>query len=549
MPAPVSEGMPLRNYRLHRYVSAFCPHCHAEDPTAPLDSVARLSGYLVEEEGHIWLVRACQRHGRVVTLYDESPEILRYLEEWTAPTKAHIPDRPGNFAPIPYGYLAGLPEMQTQHTCVLLEDVIQGCNLRCPTCFADSSPDQAGIVPVADVLANVDARLSRENGKLDVIMVSGGEPTIHPEITTVLSELVSRPINRILLNTNGLRIARDDALLGWLAEHRDRVEVYLQYDGRRASSYRAHRGGDLVRWKESAVDRLSEAGVFTTLTMTAALGVNDDEIGAVVRRSIETPYIAGVSIQPMFGSGRSAEFDPMDRLTHTGVLARLGPQTDGLVDWHDLTALPCSHPHCCSVGYLVRTDSGEWRSIVRIIGHDQMKEHLGLMSNRIGDWQLAPQVRELVRQSLLGLLSNEASLAQPRVWGLLRDVCQNCDLGMTTLVRLAGEGLTGQNHKIRQMMAERIKRITVKPFMDVNTMIEERLTQCCVHVGTRADDDLDQCAPFCAVQAWPALSEQKLSRRAAVRELQMAARADLPFAGAAGNAQSWELSLIQEGDR
>ena len=365
MPAPVSEGMPVRNYRLHRYVSAFCPHCHAEDPTAPLDSVARLSGYLVEEEGHIWLVRACQRHGRVVTLYDESPEILRYLEEWTAPTKAHIPDRPGNFAPIPHGYLGGLPEMQTQHTCVLLEDVIQGCNLRCPTCFADSSPDQVGIVPVADVLANVDARLSRENGKLDVIMVSGGEPTIHPEITTVLSELVSRPINRILLNTNGLRIARDDALLGWLAEHRDRVEVYLQYDGRRASSYRAHRGGDLVRWKESAVDRLSEAGVFTTLTMTAALGVNDDEIGAVVRRSIETPYIAGVSIQPMFGSGRSAEFDPMDRLTHTGVLARLGPQTDGLVDWHDLTALPCSHPHCCSVGYLVRTDSGEWRSIVR----------------------------------------------------------------------------------------------------------------------------------------------------------------------------------------
>ena len=549
MPAPVSAGMPLRNYRLHRYVTAFCPHCHAEDPTAPLDAVARLSGYLVEEEGRIWLVRACQRHGRVVTLYDESPEILRYLEEWTAPTKAHIPDRPGNFAPIPQGYLGGLPEMQTQHTCVLLEDVIQGCNLRCPTCFADSSPDQVGIVPVADVLANVDARLSRENGKLDVIMVSGGEPTIHPEITAVLSELASRPINRILLNTNGLRIARDDALLGWLAEHRDRVEVYLQYDGRRASSYRAHRGGDLVRWKEGAVDRLSEAGVFTTLTMTAALGVNDDEIGAVVRRSIETPYIAGVSIQPMFGSGRSTDFDPMDRLTHTGVLARLGPQTGGLVDWHDLTALPCSHPHCCSVGYLVRTDSGEWCSIVGIIGHDQMKEHLGLMSNRIGDWQLAPQARELVRQSLLGLLSNEASLAQPKVWGLLRDVCQNCDLGMTTLVRLAGEGLTGQNHKIRQMMAERIKRITVKPFMDVNTMIEERLTQCCVHVGTRADDDLDQCAPFCAVQAWPALSEQKLSRRAAVRELQMAARADQPFAGAAGSTPSWEQSLIQEGDR
>lgn len=515
-----TEGMPLRSYQIHRYVNAFCPHCPSDD----LASVQRLSGYLVEEEGRIWLVRACRTHGRVVTLYDESPEILRYLEEWTAPTKAHIPDRPGNFVPIPEGYLYGLPEMQTQHTCVLLEDVIQGCNLRCPTCFAASAPDQSGIVPVTEVLANVDTRLSREGGKLDVVMISGGEPTIHPEITTILSEIATRPVNRILLNTNGIRIAQDDALLGWLADHRDRVEVYLQYDGRRPESYRAHRGGDLVRWKEAAVDRLSEAKVFMTLTMTVGLGVNDDEIGAVVQRCLDTPYVGGVSIQPVFGSGRSAGIDPMQRLTHTGVLARLGPQTDGVVTWRDLTALPCSHPHCASVGYLFKTDSGDWRSLTQIIGHDQLKDYLGLVSNRIGDWQIAPQMRGLVKQSLLGLLSNEASLAQPRVWDLLKDVCTNCDLGMPTLMRLATDGLTGNNRKVRAMMADRIKRISIKPFMDLNTMIEERLTQCCVHVGTVGDDAGQQCAPFCAVQAWAPLGDQKLARVAAARELQVVSR-------------------------
>ena len=271
-------------------------------------------------------------------------------------------------------------------------------------------------------------------------------------------------------------------------------------------------------WKEAAVDRLSSAEVFSTLTMTASLGVNDDEIGAVVLRALETPYVGGVSIQPQFGSGRSAGINPMDRLTHTGVLARLGPQTDGLVGWRDLTALPCSHPHCCSVGYLIRTDNGQWRSLTSIIGHEQLKAHLGLVSNRIGDWQLAPQIRELVKQSLLGLLSDQASLAQPRVWGLLRDVCENCDLGMTTLVRLAGEGLVGSNRKVRGLMAGRIKRVAVKPFMDISTMIEERLVQCCVHVGTVGDDESDQCAPFCAVQAWTPLGAQKLARRAAARE-------------------------------
>ena len=398
------------------------------------------------------------------------------------------------------------------------------------------------MVPVAHVMANVDARLARENGRLDVVMISGGEPTVHPDLTTILRELAGRPVGRILLNTNGIRIAQDDALVEWLAAHRDRVEVYLQYDGRQASSYRAHRGGDLLRWKEAAVDRLSSAEVFSTLTMTASLGVNDDEIGAVVLRALETPYVGGANIQPLFGSGRSAGINPMDRLTHTGVLARLGPQTDGLVQWQDLTALPCSHPHCCSVGYLIRTDNGEWRSLTSIIGHEQLKTYLGLVSNRITDWQLAPQLRELVKQSLLGLLSDESSLAQPRVWGLLRDVCQNCDLGMTTLVRLAGEGVAGSNRKVRALMANRIKRVTVKPFMDMSTMIEERLVQCCVHVGTVGDDESSQCAPFCAVQAWNPLGAQKLARRAAARE-------SAPGTSSSVTQPGLNLEILSGGDR
>ncbi len=86
----------------------------------------------------------------------------------------HPPDVAGNFDPVPSAYLRGLPEMQTQHTCILLADVTEACNLRCPTCFTESGPDLHGIVPVAEILANVDQRLARENGKLDVVMLSGG---------------------------------------------------------------------------------------------------------------------------------------------------------------------------------------------------------------------------------------------------------------------------------------------------------------------------------------------------------------------------------------
>lgn len=513
-------GMPLRGDRLLRYVSAYCPHCHAEDPERPLAEVRRLSGYLAEEDGQVWLVRGCPEHGRVRTFYDESAEILAYLEEWTAPTKRHLPDVPGNFDPVPQAYLRGLGEMQTQHICILLQDIELSCNLCCPNCFAARSPDLRGTVPVAEVLASLDTRLSREAGRLDVLMLSGGEPTLHPHLLEILDAVLDRPVGRILINSNGIEMAQNDCLLAFLERHRKRIEVYLQLDGLRLETHRHHRGADLRRVKEQAVARLSAAGVFTTLTMTAALGVNDDEIGDVLLYALATPFVGGVSFQPQFGSGRSTPIDPQARLTHTGVLARLGPQTGGLVTWRDLTALPCSHPHCCSIGYLLQTDDGAWRSLPSILGHERLRSHLGLVSNRIVDPELTAELRAMVKSSLLGLFSEASSLAQPSIGELFGTVCKSCDLGLTELVRLAADALTGRQDGLRELLGRRVKRITVKPFMDVHTMLEERLLQCCVHVGTARDAGeageraAHQCVPFCAAQAWPALGRMKLAERA-----------------------------------
>ncbi|MEX2552281.1 MAG: radical SAM protein, partial [Actinomycetota bacterium] len=112
--------MAVRSDRIRRYVNAFCPHCQVDNPSGPLEDVPRLSGYLAESDGKVWLVRGCPVHGKVVTMYDESPEILTYLEQWTAPTKFHGPDTSNNFAPVPAGYLRGLGELETQHSCILL---------------------------------------------------------------------------------------------------------------------------------------------------------------------------------------------------------------------------------------------------------------------------------------------------------------------------------------------------------------------------------------------------------------------------------------------
>ncbi|MEM9654382.1 MAG: radical SAM protein, partial [Actinomycetota bacterium] len=429
--------MPVRKDRIRQYVNAWCGLCHRENPDRPLREVDRLPGYLSEADGRVWLVRGCPTHGRIVTLYDEDPEIMTWLERWTAPTKHHRPDTPGNFDPAPMGYARGLGELQTQHTCILLTDIVEGCNLACPTCFTDSPTGVGRAVPLEDVLANVDQRLARENGRLDVVMLSGGEPTLHPELPRLLDELCDRDIHRILINTNGVLLARDDELLSAIRRHDQRVEVYLQFDGFRGSTHRHHRGADLSTVKQRAITRLSEAEIFTTLTMTASLGVNDDEIGDVINLALATDYVGGVSVQPEFGSGRSIAgtvdlavnrngdgngtangggqigIDPLDRLTHTGVLGRLAEQTQGTVTWRDLTALPCSHPHCASVGYLIKTDDTRWRSLISLIGEDTLAQHLDLVANRITSPELARKTKTLVKEARLGVLSAQNTRCPP----------------------------------------------------------------------------------------------------------------------------------------
>src|SRR5262249_12800748 len=154
--------------------------------------------------------------GEVVSLYEEDYALWNELQQWRVPTREVVADAPGNRLPIPLSYFQGLGELQTQHSCILLIDINEACNLTCPACFAASSPLAGNYLSRDQVLATVDATLRREGGDLDVLMLSGGEPTIHPQLESILDATLERPVTRILVNTNGIRLARDDRLLDFL---------------------------------------------------------------------------------------------------------------------------------------------------------------------------------------------------------------------------------------------------------------------------------------------------------------------------------------------
>lgn len=490
----------LHDYTILKSVRALCPQCFREhddfDPEYPTDIC---DAHLVEREGRVYLRRWCRRgHGEVWSLYEEYADLWRYLQQWRVPTKRINPDTSAIY-PVPMRYEHGLGPAHLQHSCIYLLDITTQCNLSCPACYAQSSPANTQYMPVDHAVAAVERAIEREAGHLDVVMLSGGEPTVHPHFRELLERLLPLPITRILVNTNGIRVAGEDALLDFLHRHRDRVEIYLQYDGQRESTQTLMRGVDLRETKARAVSRLSDARIFTTLVMTVS-NENADQIGEVLDTAFSTNYVGGAMFQPVFASGRAPGFDPMSRVTTTGVLKRMAQQSRYGVSEHDLIALPCSHPDCCSIGYWLKGKKGEVQSVASIVGEDALKANLSIFGNSIAFSDGLKNVHE----ALVGLMSESMTLSRPELLTHLKNLCAACDLGgLTGMLKLAfGRDATAK------FVGERVKRVTVKHFMDADTLITERLEQCCVHVGGAGEDPVRM--PFCAARLFPKVRQRAM---------------------------------------
>jgi uncharacterized radical SAM superfamily Fe-S cluster-containing enzyme len=490
----------LHDYTILKSVRAVCPRCFAADPEFdPQYPNDICDGHLVERDERVYLRRYCRRgHGEVWSLYEESADLWRFLQQWRVPTRVVNPDTAEIF-PVPMGYEYGLGPTHLQHSCIYLLDITSQCNLTCPACFTQSSPAASQYLPLERAVRAVETAIGREDGRLDVVMLSGGEPTVHPQICELIEQLATLPVTRVIVNTNGTRIASDDGFLGFIADHRDRVEVYLQYDGRRESTHRYLRGTDLRERKARAIERLCERQIFTTLAMTVAKH-NADEIGDVLDTAFATPYIGGVMFQPLFASGRSPEIDPMDRVTTTGVLRRIEAQSRNGIAARDLIALPCSHPDCCSIGYFVKRRDGTFTSLSALIGSDALLANLSLFGNTIA---FSDSLRG-IREALLGVMSETMTLSRPELAAHLRTICASCDIGgVADLFALAFRpGSTAR------FVGERVKRVTVKHFMDADMMITERLEQCCVHVAGAGNDPVRM--PFCAARLFPKVRDRVL---------------------------------------
>jgi uncharacterized radical SAM superfamily Fe-S cluster-containing enzyme len=305
------------------------------------------------KENHVYMDKWCSAHGTERVLISDDADYYRLCRE----VYVKPPEMPERFnTTMQYGcpYDCGLCPDHMQHSCVSVVEITEQCNLSCPVCYAESAPNHGRHASLSEVIAMLDTVVANE-GEPDVVQISGGEPTIHPEFFAILDEVKKRPIRHLMINTNGLRIAQEPEFVARLSQYKPGLEIYLQFDSLQEPALQNLRGARLAEMHQKALQQLEAHAISTTLVMTVKRDVNDDEIGAVIQHALQWRCVRGVTLQPVQDAGRVENFSKEQRLTVSEIRRRIVEQSN-LFTLGDVVPVPCN-PDTLAMAYALKRNN------------------------------------------------------------------------------------------------------------------------------------------------------------------------------------------------
>ena len=416
-----------------------------------------------EQGGDVFFEKFCPEHGtsrsKVRADVDDYLRTLRYVKPAWVPQEFS-----GNSTrPCPDG--CGYCSRHEQHLCMPIVEITSRCDLACPVCLVDAGrPWDLSREELSKMLD----RLIAAERQIDVLNLSGGEPLVHPDLLGLVDEALRRPeIVRVSISTNGLSLLADPGLADQLGQRN--VVVSLQFDGFEAATYARMRGrGELAAIKRDLVETLVAEDLAASLTVTLARGVNERELPAILDLFLAHDNLLSMTIQPFSHEGGGLGFvhDPLDRVTIPEVIRLLADGSRGVVDSGDFTPLPCCHPTCFCLTFLLRVQGGGWLPIKRILPVD---DYLDLIRNRSyasPDDSNVDRMRNLMYELWSGPVAQlpQSEGALKTIKAILRQI----------------EAARGPSPKETVRIAERrMKSIYIHQFMDAETFDVSRVRRCC----------------------------------------------------------------------
>ena len=297
-----------------RSTVSICPLCYR-----------LIDARVYEEHGAVWLVKRCPDHGAFKDLVWSDAQLYRQV----AARDLSAADRRDTSTTDPTEdcpFACGLCPQHASPTVLGVIDVTERCNLSCPTCFAKSENDTAEPDPSLDELTGIIDNLAA-NTNASGLQFSGGEPTLRADLPELIAYARTK-FEHVEVNTNGMKMAASADFCRAM-ESAGLSVVYLQFDGVTEAPYERLRGRKLLEVKKKAIENHRKAGPKPAIVLvpTIVKGVNDDQIGAIIKFAIEnSDIIRGVNFQPISFCGRTPH-DPAERITVSDVIHEVENQT------------------------------------------------------------------------------------------------------------------------------------------------------------------------------------------------------------------------------
>lgn len=417
-----------------------------------------------EEEGRIVLAKWCPTHGVTRSLISSDASWYRrslsYVKPATTP-KAHAVKTHLN-CPDSCGLC---PEHQ-QHTCVPILEITDRCDIDCPICLVSgpTSGRTSGEFSVADAGRIIDKLIECEC-TLNMLTLSGGEPTSHPDFIAIVDECLRPEIGIVSVSTNGLLLSRDDELIRAL---RDRgVVISLQFDGFRPETYKTLRGqAELAELKKKLIERALELDAKLSLTVTLEKGINEKEIPDILELFFKEDNILSIMFQPL--AYTRLHGDPMNIITIPDVVRLVEEGSGGVLEERDFSPLPCSHPSCFALTYLLKTGEGKMVSLPSVIDADS---YLDIIKNQ-ALFGTDMDSLQRIKDALYSLWSSDGIIPdREAVLGTIKKI----------LLDLNRLGPKAAHREFLDLGTNKVKSIFIHHFMDRATFDLSRAVKCCNH--------------------------------------------------------------------
>ena len=429
--------------KIYHHTQALCPQCRAK-------VVARV----VEEDDKVYLEKFCPAHGESRALISSDAKWYRNSLRYVKPRQLPLDSAVREFRGCPES-CGSCPEHQ-QHTCLPVIEITTQCNLSCPVCLKHL--DQ-GYRMSREEFAGIVDTLLRCEGRIDVLNLSGGEPTVHPELIDFLHLTRDKGVVQATVSTNGLAFLKKPAFRQAFKE--TGAIAALQFDGFRASTYERLRGRDLSVEKREIIGLLEAEDIPYSLIATVAKGVNDDEITAIVDYFFASQAVS-LMVQPISLTGEAQRFCDEHKLTIPDVVHAI--EKSSRVKPGDFNPLPCSHFSCFALAYYFILGDGQFMSMKDFLGAE---EYLDVIANKT-----LPGLDDAGFESIRNRLYDVWSLADADSLGeqVLKRIQQ-------VLREVTAEKLTPQ--KAFAIGARSMKAIFIHDFMDAGNLDFARLIKCC----------------------------------------------------------------------